>query len=503
MLKKKEFIYNTGLGIVKQIVAVVCGFILPRYMLVYYGSDLNGLVASITNFLSIITLLEMGIGPVIQANLYKPLAEKNNDQISRILKESDRFFHAIAFIFLVYIVFLCFAFSLFIVDEFEPYLTISLIIIISVSTFAQYFFGMTYQLLLNADQKAYVHTSMQIITLILNTSLCVILMKAGASIQTVKLASSAVFVLRPIGQLIYVKKHYYINKHINEYRHSIQQKWNGFAQHLAGFACGNTDIIVLTIFAQISVVSVYSVYYSVVIGLSNLIQSGSAGIDPLFGRLIAENKPQELEKSFDSIEFAIHFVSSFIFTLAAVLIVPFISVYTRGINDAEYYQPLFAVVLVLAYQMQCIRIPYARMVNAAGHFKETQNGALISMFINIGLSLALVQHFSLVGVAFGTIAAMLYHTVYYVLYLKNRILFRPPVIFLRYLLVDALVTIVSCFSFTMYQHSVNSYLEWTLLALRWAVFVFLIDGVINYVFNKKIVMRYCDTISTWFSRHKK
>ena len=65
------------MGLLKQAVVMICGFILPRYFLLYYGSEVNGLISSMTHFLGFISLLELGIGPVIQANLYKPLAEKD------------------------------------------------------------------------------------------------------------------------------------------------------------------------------------------------------------------------------------------------------------------------------------------------------------------------------------------------------------------------------------------------------------------------------------------
>ena len=94
MNRKVKTLLNMFTGLMKQFIVLICSFILPRYMLVYYGSEVTGLVSSITHFLGFIALLEMGVGPVIQANLYKPLAEKNNEQISKILKSSDRFFRS-------------------------------------------------------------------------------------------------------------------------------------------------------------------------------------------------------------------------------------------------------------------------------------------------------------------------------------------------------------------------------------------------------------------------
>ena len=151
MSRKKKLLLNALVGIIKQIITIGCGFLLPRYMLLYYGSSVNGLVSSITHFLSFISFLDMGVGAVIQSNLYKPLSENNSYQISLIVKSSERFFRHIALIFIVYIITLCFIFPLMV--EYEAIYTISLLLIIAISTLSQYLFGMTYQLLLNADQK--------------------------------------------------------------------------------------------------------------------------------------------------------------------------------------------------------------------------------------------------------------------------------------------------------------------------------------------------------------
>lgn len=88
----------------------------------------------------------------------------------------------------------------------------SLIVIVAISSFVQYYWGVTNQILLNADQRIYVQTGLQCIVLVLNAILCYILIKIGASIQLVKLASAVVFILRPAIMQLYVKRHYNINK---------------------------------------------------------------------------------------------------------------------------------------------------------------------------------------------------------------------------------------------------------------------------------------------------
>lgn len=105
-IRRKKLFLNTSSSIISQVATIICGFVLPRLILNHFGSEVNGLVNSITQFLSIIAFLELGIGSVLQFSLYKPLAEKNEEEISKVLVSGQKFFTKIALILLVYVLFL-------------------------------------------------------------------------------------------------------------------------------------------------------------------------------------------------------------------------------------------------------------------------------------------------------------------------------------------------------------------------------------------------------------
>lgn len=488
MNRNKKLLLNTGMGIIQQVVTIICGFILPRFFLKNFGSNVNGLISSISQFLGFISLLEMGVGPVIQANLYKPLADGDNTRISEIVKSAERFFRRIAYIFLAYIIILSVIFPIAIDTEFDPIFTVSLLVIIAISTIAQYFFGATYQVLLNSDQKSYVQMSLRTVAIILNTAICIVLMYAGASVHTVKLVSASIFVMQPLGQMIYVKKHYTLNKKIKLVGEPIKQKWNGFAQHVAATVSTNASVFVLTIFSSLSNVSIYSVYHLVTNGISSVIMTAASGIESFFGNIIAQGDEKTLKKSFDLIEWVIHFGVTVLFTIAAIAIVPFVTVYTDGVSDADYVQPLFGFLLVFAYMIQCLRIPYFRVIKASGHFKQTQNGSFIMAGINIVVSVGLVFRFGLVGVALGTLCAMLFHTVYFVLYLRKNILNRSILYFLKHVLTDAIVVCASFFATSQIKLASISILSFLIYAIEIAIIVTVISIAVNAAFYLKMIL---------------
>lgn len=485
MNRRKKLYLNTITALLNQIIALVCGFILPRYILSYFGSEVNGLVTSMTRFLSVITFLELGIGPVIQSNLYKPLADNDIDMISKIVVSAERFYRKIAYIFLVYIAVLLVVFPSINVD-YDFWFTASLLLIISISTFAQYYFGITYQVFLNADQKIYVHTTVQIITTILNTLICVVLMKLGCGIHVVKLVSTIVFVARPLFQNIYVRKHYSINHKIVYTEEPIKQKWNGFAQHLAAVVCGEIDVVLLTFFSTYQSVSIYSIYLLVVSGINKLVMTAVSGLESFWGNMLAKKEYSLLSKTFESVEALIHAGVTFLFVTTAILIAPFVSVYTKGIEDASaYYLPLFGVLLTFAYGVQCLRVPYFRIIKAAGHYKETQNGAFISMFLNIIVSVVLVFKFQLLGVAIGTLAAMLYHTVFFAWYLRKNIINRPFYHFVKHMIVDIVSGVLGFIATSWLTMSNVTYGSWILFAVIVAAIVGVITLMLNLLVYRK------------------
>ena len=61
-----KFLKNAIGSAIYQIVNAVCGMITPHIMLKAYGSSVNGLVSSITQFLSFLAIVEAGLALAAQ-----------------------------------------------------------------------------------------------------------------------------------------------------------------------------------------------------------------------------------------------------------------------------------------------------------------------------------------------------------------------------------------------------------------------------------------------------
>jgi O-antigen/teichoic acid export membrane protein len=463
----------------------------------------NGLVTSINQFLGLISLCDLGVGAVVQSTLYEPLSRNDMHEVSKIVISAERFFKNVARLLIMYTLLLVFLYPLIHKDEFDYLYTASLILVISISTFAQYYFGMTYRQLLNADQLGFIVFSIQSIVLILNTIICYVLMEFDASIQLIKLVSSLLFVLQPILFLLVARRKYALDKTIVLTEEPIKQKWNGLAQNIASVVLANTDVFVLTIMSSLENVSIYGVYHMIVAGVKQIIISMSNGMLAMLGNMLALGENEKLNKTFDVFEWVIHTVVTIAFSVTALLIVPFVKIYTTGVNDADYIVPLFAGLITLAEASYCLRLPYNMVVMAACHYKQTQRSAIIEALINVLVSVILVHQYGLIGVAVGTLVAMSYRTIYFAIYLQKNILKRKLTHFVKHVVVDLLsATVLFLFvkiAEPFYIMNAESYLSWMWLAVKIFVTCVIIVGLLNFLAYKYFVVQ----IFTMLKRKKK
>lgn len=488
MGRKKLLALNTSSSLIFQVTTIICGFILPRLILESYGSEVNGLVNSIMQFLAIISFLELGVGAVIQSSLYEPLADKDYDQISRVVASGQKFFSRLAMILLFYVLILICVYPLIVKANFGFLYTATMILVISISSFAQYYFGVVNSLLITANQRGYFSYNIQTITLILNTIACFILIKLGASIHIVKLTTSLIYLARPLILSFYVKRNYKINWDIKYDKEPIKQKWNGIAQHISAVVLDGTDNIVLTIFMGLEIVSVYSVYNMVVMGVKKLLMSMTNGIQSLMGELLAKREFDKLRLFFGWVEWSIHTGTTFIFGVTSILIIPFVQIYTSGINDTNYVQPLFSILIVVANAGHCLRLPYNILILAGGHYKQTQKNYIIAATINIVISILFVNIFGLSGVAIGTLLAMFYQTIWMAIYDSKNLIHWPIKYFIKQLLVDFITILFFAIIARLLSIDEITWVSWLIYSIKVSIISLFFVGIVNTIFYKRYIM---------------
>lgn len=488
-MRRKRLIKNIVFTFGYQIIAIITGFILPKIIIQNYGSEVNGLINSIAQFLAYIYIAEGGVGVVVKYLLYKPIAKSDKNEIEKILKSAQRFLRHLLYIYILYVIVLCIIYPPIVEKSFERQFTIALILIIAISRFSEYYMAMEYNIYLQANQQNYIIAIFNIITVLAITIITIILIKLSYSIIAIKIASTIIFIIRAMCYKLYIKKKYDINlaKKIEKYK--IEQRKDAFAQQIAYIIDSNIDVVLITYFLGTAEVSVYTVYMLVFKGLNNIITAITGGVDATFGDMFAKKEYDNANKKFTMYQFIYFFIITLLYNLCCLLIIPFVKIYTKGIIDTNYYRPVFAIIVTISEFLYAIKFPYEALIKSIGHFKQIKNISYIEAFINACISIVLVSKFELIGVAIGTLCAMAFKLCAVIWYFSKKVLKRSlknDFKFLILMIIQSII-ILTIGGYITQNACIISYFDCGILAIKLGIISLLVELIINYTFSRNII----------------
>ena len=210
MGRSKKFMLNSVTTALLQVVTMIAGFITPRFMLTAYGSEINGLISSILQFISYFNLVEAGLSSAAVYSLYKPIAEKDYNRINRIVVAAKHFYVKSGFIFvgLVVILAICYPFitDSTVLDQTSIFV---LVLVLGVNGSLEFFTLAKYRALLTADQRTYVISLASIVYTVLNTIIVVALSIMHINIVLLRIIALLSILVRTLILYVYVKTNYH------------------------------------------------------------------------------------------------------------------------------------------------------------------------------------------------------------------------------------------------------------------------------------------------------
>lgn len=489
MRNKSKLFYNTLTSLILEITNVICGFILPRLILSHYGTEVNGLVSSINQFLTVITLLDCGVGAVVISTLYQPIAVMDINKISQIFSSANHFFKRIAYFLLVYIIVLLVIFPIISHSTFDCIYIDTLLLAMGINSFFMYYLGIVDRLFLTASQNGFIQYTAQIITIIINTVVCYILISCNCSIQVVKFTTAIIYLARPLIYRIYINKHYNIIRNFQYDKDPIEQKKNGFAQHIAAYVLNGTDVLVLTIFSSLENVSVYTIYALVVNGIKAFYSAVTAGVESYLANIWNTKEKKCFNELFQYFEWIFHNFANLLFSCTLILIIPFVKIFTNGINDYNYIYPLFSIILTLAYYLIAIRSSYSILIYIVGHYKQTQWNYILVAVINLVISIGTVCIYGLIGVAIGTFIALFIQVFWQIQYVYKNILFTKKTNTVKLIFLDILIISVSLVFSYNFEIRISNYFSFLLYAALIFIIIIFCISLLNLLFFKNFTKK--------------
>lgn len=478
MSRKCEFLITIIANITLQVSTAVCGFILPPFVVRTFGSEVNGMVASISQFIACLNLVEAGIGGAAVASLYRPLAEGDTGRRNAILSAAAVFYRKSGCVFVFLVLLLALVYPLAVGGEVDRGQAGLMVLVLGITGAAEFFLIGKYRVLLTADRKVSVISAVQMLALLASTLLSVALIKVGCGIVMVKFASALVYMGRYCLLSLYVYKTYTgVNFHAAHDVDAVSQSKNVLVHQVCGFVVSYSPIIIVTLFCSLTEVSIYAIYAMIFSAIINFLNSFCTGMQNFFGELFVTDSLDVLREKFSSYETAFFILMCWFFGMTYQLVMPFIRLYTARMTDANYIHPSLGLFFIVRGILDCLKSPASQLINGAGHFKQTQGRSILEASINIVCSILFTIRMGFVGVVLGSICSYLYRSIDIICYAYRYILHTSPCrTFIKsiecLLYAAAFVRVASLFAVT-----IDSYTAWLLYACAFgtvfSIFLFL------------------------------
>ena len=442
-----------------QIVAVVLGVVVSRFILLYYGSEVNGLLSSVTNIYAYIAIVEAGVAAASCQGLYKALAENDLHQTNSILSATNKYYHRTGLIYLALVGAFSAIYPL-LIDSEIPYHTIVLVILFNgFGNVVNYFFHGKYMIFLKADGKNYIRAGLETIVNVVKQLLKIILIKLGYDVIFVQMVAMFASFLQMIYITYYIKKHYsWIDLSCEPDMAVVSQSKHVLVHEINYLISTNVDVVLLTVFSTLKTVSVYSLYNMLYGTINKVLYTVREALEFKIAREFHSDQVG-FQKVFHAFEvYYVAFAFS-LFSITTYFITPFLRLYTQGVTDTEYILPHLPILFALINLLSSGRHPLDVMIQVSGHFKMTQKSAILESTINIIASLVLIRFWGMTGVLLGSVISTLYRLLYLMHYVNLNILDRKIIVSCRCWTINFMIFLIVLFLNRFIVVALDSYVK--------------------------------------------
>ena len=501
-MRSRKAVINIITSMTDQIIATICAFLIPRLILVTFGSEYFGVVQSITQYMGIVELMTIGLSGAARVALYKPLAERNNYEISRIIKSFRMHMRKAAALLIGYILLLSLVYSYISHNSLTRIEIAEFVLIIGMRTIAESLLMGVSLSLLAADQLVSVYACAMAVARILNAVMIFVLIGQGRSIVSVYFFSNLAFLAAAVFLDVFIRKYYSLTSECEPNEDAFALRGAVAYHNIANYVHENIDITLLTLFSEASLISVYSIYHLITAKMHVVMRVFTNGLEGAFGNMWAKEEHDALKQNFHLYEFCIFSFVSVVFSCVGVLIVPFISLYTAGVEDQNYIFYDIAVFSTVAEGIYCIREPYLTLTYATGKYEETKKASACEAIINLIISLSLIHFMGITGLLLGTIVANTFRSLHFIWFDYKYILKQS---YGRLIRLFALLSLnmsvsISLGSIILRRYSVSGWMEWIFIAIIVFSIASLTVLITSLIWNRNDFLSVLKKLSRIFKR---
>lgn len=495
MNARKKGTVNLITSLVYKIITVAIGLVLPKLFITTYGSEINGLQSSVTQIFTYISLIEGGIGAATLQALYAPVANGDKKKINAYLSATSVYYNRIGVVYFILLTVIGMGYALVVPVAGYSYGFVFLYIILSGAMSGINFFYLgKLKLLLSAKGDEYLVTILTMCTFLATSTMKIVLIGMGVNIVILQ---ACYLIINLLVTFVYYriarKKYPWLSFKETPDNTCIEQKNSVLIHRISSMIFQNIDVMLLTFICGLKVVSIYTIYKMVVNTVTTIIASMGDSINFIFGQTYnaGENK-ENYCRIIDVFNVYYSAISFALFSVMFVLLIPFLRIYTEGMDQSYIYEAL--PYLYISIELLTVgREAMMRTIDVAGHFKKTQWRAVAESVINLMVSVVAIfvcKYFfgdvgGLYGALIGTIVAMLYRTIDINIYANKHILHRSCLKSFWIIGVNLITMLFSMFVMKPLVGVCNSYLDFFLKGLWMTPTVLLFSLFVQSVLNRR------------------
>lgn len=407
-MRTDKSIKNAIVAIISNIVLIIVGFISQAVFKNCLGKDYLGLNGLFTSIVSMLSIVDLGLGTAIIYHLYKPVAENDIDKICALMRFYRVSYRVIAII-IICLGSLMMPFLRFFAEtelDINIYYIFGLFVIESAFSYL-----LSYKRsILYANQENYIVNVIHIgYILSMNVFQIVILIKTRNYILYLWLRVIFRMIENVAVTIIANRRYPYINNTQNhkidfETKNDIIVKVKGLFIHKIGsYLVLGTDNIIIKLFINLKVVGFYSSYTMITSGIKNLFAQVFYSITASVGNLLVYDKERAYSVYKDML-FINFWLSGFCSISFYIISKPFVTLWLGNDFVLSKYV-VFAIMINLYFDTYGYTI--GAFKSAAGIFHEDRWVPAIQAIVNILISIIMVHYWGLAGVIIGTILSQM------------------------------------------------------------------------------------------------
>lgn len=391
-------------AVLSSVVNIVLNLIYNKYIIQIYGSEVNGLIATLTQFISMFSVIEGGFTTAAIVAVYKPIMENENELLNNILYTAKQNFMKIGLIITTGSLCLGSIYIYFIDSPYSYGKTLVLMLICSVTTGLSLCYLSKYQILLYGNNKEYIYVFFALISKSLTWIISIILILNKVSVVSVYFIN----IIDILISGIMIKKYQAANyKHISfkgKYDRSlIKGTKDVFFQKIANTIFTSTDLILISVFIGLAASSIYNLYCQIFRAIFNLLASIVQAPFNSIGQIAhSEEKEAKLIPIFKIYQYTSMILSTILLTVTGVMILPFVYFYTKKFVDYNYIIPSLIILFFSQFFLQIINRPFGNLLNATGNFNRQNAQCAAAAVVNLVVSVAFIKVWELNSIIFGS-----------------------------------------------------------------------------------------------------